>query len=103
MAESVPKVEEVFDDEPEGTSPPVVQSKPAATVEDEEDLPALEPVSQPEEANKANKQSRSEKKSRKAVSRLGLKPVPDVLVVRVKKRKIGALCNKPTRRVQESC
>eukprot|EP01126_Amoeba_proteus_P030082 TRINITY_DN2982_c0_g1_i2.p1 TRINITY_DN2982_c0_g1~~TRINITY_DN2982_c0_g1_i2.p1 ORF type:complete len:195 (+),score=37.82 TRINITY_DN2982_c0_g1_i2:175-759(+) len=85
MTDTVPQVEEVFDDEPEGV--PVAKSVPAKIEDADEELPNLEPV-QDEELNKANnKQSRSEKKSRKAVARLGLKPVPDVTLIRVKKGK----------------
>jgi nascent polypeptide-associated complex subunit alpha len=102
MADTTPKVEEV-------------------TVEDvssEEDMPGLEPTAAGEPAEgepsvPKSKQSRSEKKSRKVVQRLGLKQVPGVIRVRVKKGKsvliaydfntetTGVVCSEQSRRIQE--
>ena len=46
-----------------------------------------------EEGERRGKQSRSEKKSRKAVQKLGMKPVPGVMRVQIKKSKnVGGLC-----------
>jgi len=59
--------------------------------EDEEDMPQLEDVTAEEpakpEPQKAVKQNRSEKKSRKAMHKLGMKPVPGIIRVTVKKSK----------------
>merc|ERR1711959_702404 len=52
---------------------------------DEEDLPDMD-EGEGEAGGKA-KQSRSEKKSRKAMSKLGMKPVPGIIRVTVKKSK----------------
>ena len=72
------------------------------TVEDagsDDDLPPLESApaegaeaqagasTEESEASRKAKQSRSEKKSRKAVQKLGLKPVPGIMRVTVKKAK----------------
>lgn len=77
---------------------PTVEAKVEDVEDSEEDLPDLEPAKQnaaqqpaakQEQAAKATsgKFSRSEKKSRKAVQRLGMKPFPGVVSVRVKKAK----------------
>ena len=59
------------------------------TVEDvEDDVESDEEVSDDEEGEDGkSKQSRSEKKSRKAMQKLGMKPVPGVLRVTIKKSK----------------
>jgi len=59
--------------------------------EDEDDMPQLEDVTAEEpakpEPQKATKQNRSEKKSRKAMHKLGMKAVPGIIRVTVKKSK----------------
>jgi len=59
--------------------------------EDEDDMPQLEDVTAQAEpvkvAQKAPKQNRSEKKSRKAMQKLGMKAVPGIVRVTVKKSK----------------
>jgi len=59
--------------------------------DDEDDMPQLEDVAAAEEAKpepvKAAKQNRSEKKSRKAMHKLGMKAVPGIIRVTVKKSK----------------
>merc|ERR1719515_419878 len=57
---------------------------------DEEQVPDLQSSSVPEVANPPladAKQNRSEKKSRKAMQKLGMRPVPGILRVTVKKSK----------------
>lgn len=80
---------------------PTVEAKVEDVEDSEEDLPDLEPSRQnvgakQEAASKVEAaakgasgkaQSRSEKKSRKAVQRLGMKPFPGVVSVKVKKGK----------------
>merc|ERR1711963_1014757 len=53
-------------------------------VSSDEDLPELEDG---EDGSGRSKQSRSEKKSRKAIQKLGMKPVTDVMRVTIKKSK----------------
>merc|ERR1719446_1719443 len=53
----------------------------------DEDMPTLEGADGEGDKEKAGKQSRSEKKSRKAVQKLGMKPVPGITRVTVKKSK----------------
>ena len=53
--------------------------------DDDDDMPDLEGADGEDSAR--SKQSRSEKKSRKAVQKLGMKPVPGVMRVTVKKSK----------------
>mmetsp|Transcript_27119 Transcript_27119/g.51640 ORF Transcript_27119/g.51640 Transcript_27119/m.51640 type:complete len:180 (+) Transcript_27119:26-565(+) len=68
-----------------------IKNPPAAPVDDEEedsdvdsDVPDLEDA---DGADGKSKQSRSEKKSRKAMQKLGMKPVPGVTRVTIKKSK----------------
>merc|ERR1719410_2248267 len=53
----------------------------------EEDMPNLEGADAGEKGAERSKQNRSEKKSRKAVQKLGMKPVPGIVRVTVKKSK----------------
>merc|ERR1712054_292385 len=69
-AEEVVKASEVDSDEEEST---------------DEDMPEMEEGEG--EAGGKGKQSRSEKKSRKAMAKLGMKPVPGIIRVTVKKSK----------------
>jgi len=57
--------------------------------EDDDDMPSLEAAANAEggAAGEAGKQSKSEKKSRKALAKLGMKPVPGIVRVTVKKAK----------------
>jgi hypothetical protein len=52
-------------------------------------MPELEPTAEGEQGGQetGNKFSRSEKKSRKAIQKLGMKPYPDVTRVTLKKSK----------------
>eukprot|EP00929_Paragymnodinium_shiwhaense_P041187 TRINITY_DN213_c0_g5_i1.p1 TRINITY_DN213_c0_g5~~TRINITY_DN213_c0_g5_i1.p1 ORF type:complete len:204 (-),score=88.40 TRINITY_DN213_c0_g5_i1:232-843(-) len=65
-----PKIEEVADDDDDDSS--------------EEDMPKLEGEAA---QDGAGKQNRAEKKSRKAIAKLGMKPVPGITRVTVKKSK----------------
>merc|ERR1712137_369406 len=53
----------------------------------DEDMPKLEGADAAKATDGAGKQNRSEKKSRKAVAKLGRKPVPGIVRVTVKKSK----------------
>jgi len=54
---------------------------------DDDDMPELEGGAEGDDAASRAKQSRSEKKSRKAMQKLGMKPVPGIMRVTVKKSK----------------
>lgn len=90
----LPKVEEVKAADAKKEEPKKEEGKPAdVKIEDDDELPDLEPSAAGEEegADAAEggkgKQSRSEKKNRKAVAKLGMKQVPGVLRLTVKKGK----------------
>merc|ERR1712046_65956 len=53
----------------------------------DDDMPEMEDGEEGEDAKGRSKQSRSEKKSRKAMQKLGMKPVPGIVRVTVKKSK----------------
>ena len=53
----------------------------------DDDMPELEEGAEGEGDGSKAKQSRSEKKSRKAMQKLGMKPVPGIMRVTVKKSK----------------
>merc|ERR1711904_184114 len=53
----------------------------------DEDMPTLEGADAEGDKEKVGKQNRSEKKSRKAVQKLGMKPLPGIVRVTVKKSK----------------
>merc|ERR1719346_93270 len=53
----------------------------------DEDMPNLETADGAKKEEAGGKQNRSEKKSRKAVQKLGMKPVPGIVRVTVKKSK----------------
>merc|ERR1712046_436000 len=53
----------------------------------DDDMPEIEDGEEGEDAKGRSKQSRSEKKSRKAMQKLGMKPVPGIVRVTVKKSK----------------
>merc|ERR1719213_445685 len=73
-----PKIEEVKDDE-------VDDDDDDST---DEDMPTLEDTGDGKKAGEGGgKQNRSEKKSRKAIQKLGFKPFPGVVRVTVKKSK----------------
>jgi len=84
------KVEEVKHDTAQPNKEPSHEAK-IEDVEDDADMPPLEPAQDAEEAAAGGpgkgKQSRTEKKSRKAVTKLGMKAVPGVLRIIVKKGK----------------
>ena len=68
-----------------------VKIEDASDSSDDEDIPALEDQPQPGETPEAHearkKQSRSEKKARKSLLKLGLKPIPEVVRVTIKQPK----------------
>eukprot|EP01114_Cavostelium_apophysatum_P004260 TRINITY_DN1444_c0_g1_i1.p1 TRINITY_DN1444_c0_g1~~TRINITY_DN1444_c0_g1_i1.p1 ORF type:complete len:231 (+),score=76.04 TRINITY_DN1444_c0_g1_i1:79-693(+) len=68
---------------------PAKVEKKEATVESDDDIPELENAEGATEEGGAQggKQSRSEKKSRKAMQKLGLKPVTGIMRVTIKKSK----------------
>ncbi|CAE7469173.1 unnamed protein product, partial [Symbiodinium natans] len=68
--------------------------------ESDEDMPALEGGAKDEK----HKQNRSEKKSRKAVSKLGMKPIPGITRVTVKKSKniLFVIANPDVHKAQSS-
>jgi len=78
------KIEEIPDD-----VPPLENAENAAKPEKAgEDVPPLDNAAGDEDKDgKDGKQSRSEKKSRKALQKLGMKPVPGIVRVTVKKSK----------------
>mmetsp|Transcript_1117 Transcript_1117/g.1538 ORF Transcript_1117/g.1538 Transcript_1117/m.1538 type:complete len:204 (-) Transcript_1117:35-646(-) len=79
-ADEVPQIEEVDDDE----VPELEEQTPAG----EADLAAAAAAqAAAEAAGEAKQQNRSEKKSRKAMQKLGMRPVPGILRVTVKKSK----------------
>jgi len=57
------------------------------TLKDQEDAPPPAQVASAGDSGGAAKQNRAEKKNRKAMQKLGMKPVPDVVRVTVKKSK----------------
>jgi len=63
----------------------VVEAESGSDDDTDDDMPNLEGAGG--EAGAAGKQNRSEKKSRKAVQKLGMKPVPGIVRVTVKKSK----------------
>uniref|UniRef100_A0A7S1FAV2 NAC-A/B domain-containing protein n=1 Tax=Noctiluca scintillans TaxID=2966 RepID=A0A7S1FAV2_NOCSC len=73
----MPKVEEVVENE---------EVEDEEESETDDDMPNLEAVDEKGEGG-SGKQNRSEKKSRKAVQKLGMKPVPGITRVTVKKSK----------------
>ena len=68
-----------------------VKIEDASDSSDDDDIPTLEDQPQPGESAEAHearkKQSRSEKKARKSLLKLGLKPVPEVVRVTIKQPK----------------
>lgn len=50
-------------------------------------------VCAPQGGDDASKQNRAEKKSRKAMLKLGMKPIPGVMRVTVKKSKVSVMCD----------
>lgn len=85
---------------------PQVEEVHVEDVSSEDDLPDLEPTGQPAEGEPSvpkSKQSRSEKKSRKVVQKLGLKPVPGVIRLSCKKGKSVRILLSETFLVSFSC
>jgi len=58
-----------------------------ADADDEDEVPGLEDNKALEGGKTRGKQNRSEKKARKAMQKLGMKPVPGIVRVTVKKAK----------------
>lgn len=71
-----PKIQEVFDDDED-----------AASSSTDDDMPELEENEEGQEAGPGGKQSRQEKKCRKAVAKMGMKEVNDIVRVTVKRSK----------------
>merc|ERR1712098_768361 len=72
-------------DSDDDDSPPELEETDPATLQQQSQVAAAAGL--PEELVSRAKQSRSEKKARKAMSRLGLKPVPGVIRVTIRKAK----------------
>jgi nascent polypeptide-associated complex subunit alpha len=76
------------------TTPTVEEAKVEDVESSDEDIPSLEPATKEQTGTTETNAkaplkgvSRSEKKSRKAVQRLGMKPFPGIVSVKVKKGK----------------
>lgn len=97
--EQQPHKEEKLESPTEEDSNAVTATSDADTESDSDDAPELEegsPLEFKEGLGKASKQSRGEKKARKAMARLGLKVVPDVTRVTIRKsRNMLFVINKP--------
>ena len=86
MAAEEPKIVEVTEEE-------AVQIE---TENNEDDVPELEDGGEGDAPQVQGKQSRQEKKARKSISKLGLKPVPGVTRVAIRKSKsMLFVINKP--------
>ncbi|GFN89689.1 nascent polypeptide-associated complex subunit alpha [Plakobranchus ocellatus] len=72
-------------DSDDDDSPPELEEHDAATMHQQSQVAAAAEL--PEEPVSKNKQSRSEKKARKAMSKLGLKPVTGITRVAIRKAK----------------
>merc|ERR1712098_174860 len=72
-------------DSDDDDSPPELEETDPATLQQQSQV--AQAAGLPEELVSKAKQSRSEKKARKAMSRLGLKPVPGVIRVTIRKAK----------------
>merc|ERR1712055_642232 len=70
-------------DSDDDDSPPELEETDPATLQQQSQV--AQAAGLPEELVSKAKQSRSEKKARKAMSRLGLKPVPGVIRVTIRK------------------
>eukprot|EP00455_Lapot_gusevi_P023719 TRINITY_DN2461_c0_g2_i1.p1 TRINITY_DN2461_c0_g2~~TRINITY_DN2461_c0_g2_i1.p1 ORF type:complete len:190 (+),score=94.31 TRINITY_DN2461_c0_g2_i1:95-664(+) len=77
MAQAEPKVEEE----------PKVQDVTEEDEDTDDEMPELETADAQGEEARGGKQNRSEKKSRKAMQKLGMKPVPGIVRVTIKKSK----------------
>eukprot|EP00164_Ancoracysta_twista_P001349 GFYU01001759.1.p1 GENE.GFYU01001759.1~~GFYU01001759.1.p1 ORF type:complete len:236 (-),score=99.30 GFYU01001759.1:398-1024(-) len=75
--------------EPEPVEEPVAEPEPEEEEDSDDEMPGLEDAKDGEEAGESGrgKQSRGEKKSRKAMAKLGMKPVPGIVRVTVKRGK----------------
>eukprot|EP00009_Paramoeba_aestuarina_P000710 CAMPEP_0201511100 /NCGR_PEP_ID=MMETSP0161_2-20130828/3600_1 /ASSEMBLY_ACC=CAM_ASM_000251 /TAXON_ID=180227 /ORGANISM="Neoparamoeba aestuarina, Strain SoJaBio B1-5/56/2" /LENGTH=227 /DNA_ID=CAMNT_0047906445 /DNA_START=82 /DNA_END=765 /DNA_ORIENTATION=+ len=93
MAEAEPKIEEVVESKEEEKK--AEGSTKIEDVEEDEDVPELADAEGADDVDDANltpeqrkaKQSRSEKKARKALLKLGLRPVPGIMRVTIKQPK----------------
>ncbi|CAJ1423145.1 unnamed protein product [Effrenium voratum] len=85
---------------PKGDEPEIVDAEDDSDEESDEDMPTLEGGAKDDK----HKQNRSEKKSRKAVSKLGMKPVPGITRVTVKKSKniLFVIANPDVHKAQSS-
>jgi len=64
-----------------------VEKKDVTVEDDDDDIPELENTDASAKGGDDGKQSRSEKKARKAIAKLGMKPVTGIMRVTVKKSK----------------
>merc|ERR1712014_206817 len=86
--------EEIPDEVPAQQTEEVVEIKNESGSDDDEDVPELEQGDNPQV--QMNKQSRQEKKARKSIAKLGLKQVPGITRVVIKKSKTMLFAiNKP--------
>merc|ERR1712062_324378 len=106
-------------EQPQPTKEDVVELKNEDDSDSDDDVPDLEDdvdaqtareqsqiaaaAGIPEELVSKAKQSRSEKKARKAMSKLGLKQVQGVSRVTIRKSKNIPLCHQPPRCLQKPC
>jgi len=85
VEETKPAEDSATSDSDDDDSPPELEETDPATLQQQSQVAAAAGI--PEELVSKAKQSRSEKKARKAMSKLGLKPVPGVIRVTIRKSK----------------
>ncbi|KAI8778655.1 nascent polypeptide-associated complex subunit alpha [Biomphalaria glabrata] len=85
IEESKPAEDTASSDSDDDDTPPELEEHDAAAMQQQSQVAAAAGL--PEELVSKAKQSRSEKKARKAMSKLGLKPVPGVTRVTIRKAK----------------
>ncbi|CAL1540475.1 unnamed protein product [Lymnaea stagnalis] len=85
LEESKPAEDSATSDSDDDDTPPELEEHDAAAMQQQSQVAAAAGL--PEELVSKAKQSRSEKKARKAMSKLGLKPVPGVTRVTIRKAK----------------
>merc|ERR1712154_321418 len=83
--ETKPVVDSASSDSDDDDSPPELEETDQAAMQQQSQVAAAAGI--PEELVSKAKQSRSEKKARRAMSKLGLKPVPGVIRVTIRKAK----------------
>ncbi|XP_005107104.1 nascent polypeptide-associated complex subunit alpha [Aplysia californica] len=85
VEETKPAEDSASSDSDDDDSPPELEDTDPAALQQQSQVAAAAGL--PEELVSKAKQSRSEKKARKAMSKLGLKPVPGVIRVTIRKAK----------------